>query len=430
MLLKMLKRMLRRKKMPQKNEGKKDQISGRKNEQEDKEERKTYTLPVGPQHPMYVEAENLMVHIDGETIVSVDLNIGYMHRGIEEMMQRRNYLQNIYLSERICGICSGIHSVTYCQAVENLTGLEIPKRAEYIRTIILELERLHSHFLFLGVVGYEMGLDTVFMYTWKDREFVQDMLEEISGNRVNYAMPTVGGVRRDVSEKTSQKILKMLPYLEKRFEYYENLFMKDRTIRKRTMGLGPLPKADANKYSIQGPVLRASGVNYDVRWHAPYAAYPKIRNWKVIVEKEGDVHARVIQKILEMIEAAKILKACLERMPKGEIKVRPLLAIPEAESISLTEAPRGELLYYIRSNGSDQPERLRIRTPSFSNMLALPIMLKEQQLADLPVIVGSIDPCFSCTDRVTLVEERTGETKTVDATYLKRLKEGEKGDNK
>lgn len=388
------------------------------------QERKKYTLPVGPQHPMYVEAENLTVHLDGETITDVDVNIGYMHRGIEEMMQRRNYLQNIYLAERICGICSGIHSVSYCECVENLLDTEIPRRADYIRTVILELERLHSHFLFLGVVGYEMGLDTVFMYTWKDRELVMDMLEEISGNRVNYAMPTIGGVRRDIPEKVRQSILKGLPRLEKRFDYYRNVFAKDRAIRKRTQGLGILPKSEANRLSIQGPVLRASGVSYDVRRDAPYAAYPEIMDWKVVVESEGDVHARVIQKIMEMYEAAKILKRALTRLPHDGLRTRVSLSIPENEAVSLTEAPRGELLYYARSNGTDVPERMRMRTPSFSNMLALPVMLKGQQLGDLPVIVGSIDPCFSCTDRVTLVEERTGETRTVDATYLKRLGQG------
>jgi len=388
------------------------------------EQRKTYTLPVGPQHPLYLEAENLMVHLDGETIVGVDVNIGYLHRGIEEMMQRRNYLQNIYLAERICGICSGCHSVCYVQSIENLTDLQIPDRAAYIRTIILELERLHSHFLYLGVMGYEMGLDALFMYTWKDREMIMDMLEEISGNRVNYAMATIGGVRRDIPETTRQCVLKKLPAIIKRFDYYRNVFMNDRTIRKRTQGIGLLSKADADKFSIQGPVLRASGGDYDVRRDAPFAAYGQIKDWRVIVEKDGDIHARVIQKILEMYESAKLLECALQRLPRGELKAKTMLSILEAEAVSLVEAPRGELLYAARSNGTDMPERMRIRTPSFSNMLALPIILKGQQLADLPVIVGSIDPCFSCTDRVTLVDTKTDEIKTVDATYLKRLGEG------
>jgi len=387
------------------------------------EGRKCYTLPVGPQHPLYVEAENLMVHVDGETIADVELNIGYMHRGIEEMMQRRNYIQNIYLAERICGICSAIHSVTYCRSIENLLGLEIPDRARFIRTILLELERLHSHLLFLGVMGYEMGLDTIFQNTWKDREFVMDMLEDISGNRVNYALPTIGGVRRDIGDEKKQNVLKMIPYLEKRFRYYLDVFTSDRTICKRMKGIGMLPKKDANSLSIQGPVLRSSGVNYDVRWHAPYEAYPEIRDWNVIVEDGGDVYARVIQKIKEMSEATVVLRHALRSMPKGDIRTKAPMTIPGNEGLSLTEAPRGELLYYARSNGTDTPERMRIRTPSFSNMLCLPVILKEQKLADLPVIVGSIDPCFSCTDRVTLIDVNSGEQKNVTEGYIKKLGE-------
>lgn len=401
-------------------------LNGNAGDSREAKERKTYTLPVGPQHPLYVEAENLMVHVDGETIAGVDVNIGYMHRGIEELMQRRNWIQNIYLAERVCGICSGIHSVTYCQAVEGLLGVEIPERAKFIRTIVLELERLHSHFLFLGVMGYEMGLDTLFMYSWKDREVVMDLLEEISGNRVNYAMPTIGGVRRDITDALRHDILRKLPFLEARFEYYRKLFASDMAIRKRTEGIGILSRADANRFSIQGPVMRASGISYDLRWHAPYAAYPEIRDWNVVTEQAGDVQARVLQKIAEMSEAAKILRHALMKMPKGELKVAVPASIPENEAISISEAPRGELVYYARSNGTDRPERVRMRTPSFSNMLSLPLILKGQQLADLPVIVGSIDPCFSCTDRVTLVDVNSGKTETLDKTHLNRMCENAK----
>ncbi|RLJ07001.1 MAG: NADH dehydrogenase subunit [Candidatus Aenigmatarchaeota archaeon] len=391
----------------------------------EKDVRKCYILPVGPQHPMYVEAENLMVHLDGETIVNVDVNIGYMHRGIEELMQRRNYIQNIYLAERICGICSGIHTVTYCQCIENLIGLEIPERAKYIRTIILELERLHSHFLFFGVMAYEMGLDTVFMYTWKDREAVLDILEMISGNRVNYGMSAVGGVRRDVPENRIPEMIKKLDYLEKRGQYYAKVFYSDKLIRKRSVGLGLLPKKLVDKYSIVGPVARASGVKTDVRKDIPYLVYDKI-DWNVIVREEGDVLARIMVKIYEVFESIKILKACLKALPGLEktLKVKAPFVIETNEAVSVTEAPRGELFYYAVSNGTDKPERLRIRTPSFVNIAnSLGILLKGQQLADLPIIVASIDPCFSCCDRVTLIDVKSGERKTVDEAHLKRLEE-------
>ncbi|UCD07380.1 MAG: nickel-dependent hydrogenase large subunit [Candidatus Aenigmatarchaeota archaeon] len=390
-----------------------------------KEERVTYSLPIGPQHPMYVEAENLNVYLDGETIVDVDINVGYLHRGIEELMQRRNYLQNIYLSERICGICSGIHSMTYCQCIENLLDVNIPERAKYIRTMVLELERLHSHFLFLGVVGYEIGMDTAFMYAWKDREFSMDMLEQVSGNRVNYAMPTVGGVRRDVPNHIIPSMLKKLNHLEKRTEYYRKVFLRDRTIIARTRGLGILPKKDVERFSIVGPVARASGLKIDVRRDTPYLKYDDL-DWKVIVEKAEDSQSRVMVKVLEIFQSIKILRQCLKKLPSldREIKTKVPLVIPKAEAIAITEAPRGELVYYAMSNGTDRPERMRIRTPSFVNIIySLPIILKEQQLADLPAIVASIDPCFSCTDRMTLIDTKSGEKKTVDETYLKKLGE-------
>lgn len=392
---------------------------------EETEERKTYSLPLGPMHPMYVEAENLNVYLDGETIVDVDVNVGYLHRGIEELMQRRNYLQNIYLSERICGICSGIHSVTYCRVVENLLDVDIPGRAEHIRTIMLELERLHSHLLFLGVVGYEIGMDTLFMYTWKDREFVMDMLEQISGNRVNYALPTIGGVRRDIPSHMIPGMIKKLDYLEKRAKYYSKVFAGDRTIIARTRGLGILPKAKAEDLSIVGPVARGSGMKTDVRRDFPYLNYGDL-DWEVIVQNGNDNRSRVMVKVLEMFQSISILRQCLKRLPGTgrEIRRKVPLTIPPAEAIAATEAPRGELIYYAISNGTDRPERMRIRTPSFVNLVyAIPIVLKEQQLADLPINVASLDPCFSCTDRMTLIDTNSGERRTVDETYLKRLEQ-------
>lgn len=396
-----------------------------KDKETKEEKRVTYSLPIGPQHPMYVEAENMHVYLDGETIVNVDVNVGYLHRGIEELMQRRNYLQNIYLSERICGICSGVHSVTYCKVVENLLDIDIPERAEYIRTIILELERLHSHLLFLGVVGYEIGMDTVFMYTWKDREFVMDMLEQISGNRVNYAMPTIGGVRRDIPSQIIPSIFKRLDYIEKRTKYYSKVFTGDRTIIARTRGLGILTKKQVEELSIVGPVARGSGVKDDIRRDHPYLNYGDL-NWDVVVKKENDNQARVVVKILEMFESVSILRQCFNKLPKldREIKKKVPMSIPGTEAMAVTEAPRGELVYYAISNGTDKPERMRIRTPSFVNLMyAIPIVLKEQQLADLPITVASLDPCFSCTDRMTLIDSNSGEKKTVDETYLKKLEQ-------
>ncbi len=375
---------------------------------------------------MYVEAENLQVTVDGETIMDVEVNIGYIHRGVEALMQKRNYIQNIYLAERICGICSGIHTVTYCQMVENLMNIDIPERARYIRTIILELERLHSHLLYLGVMGYEMGLDTIFMFSWKDREYVMEILEEISGNRVNYAMNTIGGVRRDISTQKIPEFLKKIDKIDKQARYYKKIFTSDRAVLARTRNIGILKKSDVEKYSVLGPVARASDVSYDMRKISPYAAYESLENvWSVITEKAGDVRARVMVKIREINEAVKILKHCFKNIPKTPIKKQAPFVVPPDEAISRTEAPRGELIYYGISNGTDKPERVRVRTPSYTNMISLRPMLLKQQLADLPVIVGSIDPCFSCTDRITLIDQNTWERKTVTPQDLKKLDDAE-----
>jgi NADH-quinone oxidoreductase subunit D len=374
---------------------------------------------------MYVEAENLAVTVDGETITSVDVNIGYMHRGIEGLMEKRNYIQGIYLAERICGICSGIHSMSYVQVVESLLGLDPPEAAKLIRMITLELERLHSHLLFLGLVGYQIGLDTLFMYSWKDREHVLDMLELVSGNRVNYAIPTVGGVRRGIPAAKAGEVLKILNLIEKRTRYYEKLFKSDRAVRSRSLGLGKLSRRHCLDYSIIGPVARGSGIRTDIRADVPYLLYDNM-DWRVIVSNGCDVYSRVVVKVLEMYQSIKLLRTCLNRLTKLKdktlVKKAPFV-IPPAEAIAVTEAPRGELIYYARSNGTDRPERMRIRTPSFMNLVyCLPPMLKGQQLADLPIIVSSADPCFSCCDRVTIIDENRGTTRMVDEAWLQRLR--------
>jgi len=341
---------------------------------------------------------------------------------VEELMQKRNYLQNIYLAERICGICSGVHSITYTYAVERLVNMEIPERAKYIRTIIGELERIHSHLLFLGVIAYEMGLDTLFMYTWKDRELVMEILEEITGNRVNYAMMTPGGVRRDIPDRLIPSILDRLRKIEERSLYYEKVFSKDKLVEKRTSGIGILPHSLAHELSIRGPHARASGIGYDIRRVDPYASYDKIE-FEVVTLKDGDVRARILVRAMELFQSVRILKACLKElrsMRDKKLKNPFPLVVPESEAIARCEAPRGEVLYYIVSNGTDKPERVKVTTPSFANMVSMRPILMDQHLADLPVIVASTDPCFSCTDRITLIDGKSGKSKIVNLDYIRR----------
>lgn len=378
------------------------------------------TIPIGPQHPALIEPEYLKVSVDGETITDVEVNLGYLHRGIERLMQDKNYIQNIFLAERICGICSAAHTVAYSQAVENLLDIDVPERAKYIRTIILELERIHSHLLWAGVAGYEIGIDTVFMSAWKDREHVLDLLEEISGNRVTHGMSTIGGVRRDIASDILPKIEKIMDVVESRARYYADVFLNDKVILSRTECIGKLTRHDAEKYSAVGPTARASGIDYDIR-NDRYANYGDIE-WQTVTAKEGDVQAKAVVRLNELLVTASIVKQCVKKIPAGEIKSKAPQVVPANEAVSRVEAPRGELFYYARSNGTDKPERVKVRTPTYSNVLTLKPMLVGQQLADLPIIVASIDPCFSCTDRVTLIDANKEETKTVDGIYFRKLK--------
>jgi NADH-quinone oxidoreductase subunit D len=378
------------------------------------ENKKTYSLPIGPQHPALLEGENLEVFLDGEVITDVKVNVGYLHRGVERALQNRNYIQGIYLAERICGICSGVHSVSYCQGIENLLGLEIPDRAKYIRSILCELERIHSHFLWAGVFAHEMGFDTLFQVSWRDREHVMEILEELTGNRVNYSMVTIGGVRRDIGTDKIPRVLKAVDRLEEGIERNAKVFLNDKVVLSRTAGTGPLKRSEAEELCIVGPLARASGVRFDVRKAHPYAAYDLV-DWNMITDRGSDAHARAIVRFKELVQSVRIIRSCIRELKRTKKSIRlervPLI-VPPNEVMSRTEPPRGQLIYYLRSNGTDRPERIKIVTPTYTNVLGLGPMLKGQYLADLPLIIASLDPCFSCTDRVTLVDTNTWERKS------------------
>jgi NADH-quinone oxidoreductase subunit D len=361
-------------------------------------------LPIGPQHPALKEPENFTITLDGERVVDVDIRIGYTHRGIEKLMETRTYTQNLYLVERICGICSYAHVQNFAQNVEEILGVQITKRAEYIRTLFLELERLHSHFLWLGVAGHEIGFDTLFMYTWQDREVVQDLLEMISGNRVNYAMNTIGGVRRDVSKDHQKKVLDAMDYLEKRAAYYKEVGLGEKTILARTQGIGILKPKIALKYSAVGPTVRASGIAMDIRKDDPYASYAETP-FEVITTDTCDVLGRIVVRVLEVFESIKIIRYLMKHLPPGELVVKVPRKVPEGESISHTEAPRGEDIHYLRSNGTEKPERYKVRTPTMANLPVIAEMLKDSYLADVPIVVAAIDPCMGCMDRVLLIKD-------------------------
>jgi membrane-bound hydrogenase subunit alpha len=367
---------------------------------------KTFKIPFGPQHPALEEPINFMFEVEEELVVNVTPRLGYIHRGIEKIGEDRTYLQNVYLAERICGICSFAHVLCYAQAVEELLSLDIPERAKFIRTIMAEMERIQNHYLWLGLAAKEMGFETLFMYAWRDRETMLGVLEMISGKRVNYGVSTVGGVRRDITDPMKEVIEGKLNYLEKRAEYYMKVCTREQTVLERTVGIGILKAGDALKLCAVGPTLRASGIRRDVRADERYAAYGEIP-FEVITYKNCDVASRIYVRIDEIAESIKIIRYALKNLPEGSARVKAPRKVPEGEAVSIVEAPRGEDLHYVKSDGTEKPERWKVRAPTLANLPALCKMLTGVNIADIPVVIAGIDPCIACAERVVLVDSKT-----------------------
>lgn len=359
----------------------------------------SYIVPLGPYHPALEEPIHVKLFTDGEVIRNSEVFIGYNHRGIEKLCEDRNYIQTITLVERVCGICSHSHTLAYCLALEKISGFNVPKRADYIRIIVCELERLHSHFLWLGLAAHIIGFDSLFMMCFKTREKIMNILEEASGNRVNYAMNIIGGVRRDISIEQKENIKYLLNEVLEEHKKITEIFSKDKITELRTKGVGILTKEDAIIYGACGPHGRASGMKDDVRKLDPYCSYEDF-DFRNIVETGCDVFSRVVVRILEINESIKIIKQALDNLPDTEINLGiKFMKILEGEYLSRIEAPRGEVTYYVVSNGGQTNGRVNIHVPTFKNAATIPKMLKENTISDAGLIVASIDPCFSCLDR-------------------------------
>ena len=379
-----------------------------------------FQIPIGPQHPALKEPISLRMTVEGEVITDVDMRLGYNHRGLEKLAEDRNWIQNIYLTERICGICSHSHATCYVQGVEKLMELAPPRRGLYIRYLVSELERIHSHLLWLGVAGHEAGFDSFFMYTWRDREIVMDLLEMISGNRVHYAINTIGGVRRDLDAGQIAKILEGIVTLRKRSEYYFYIGANEPSFVARIAGVGYLSKESAVALCAVGPVARASGVARDVRKDDPCAVYDEV-DFEVATADSCDVLGRVVVRVKELLESYKICEQILKSLPAGDIAVRAPRKAKPGEVVSRYEAPRGENIHYIKANGTDKPERLKVRAPTLANYPATVEMLRKGFIADIPLIFAAIDPCICCAERtVTLVAAGSGEESVVRMSDLRR----------
>ena len=358
----------------------------------------SYTIPIGPYHPSLEEPVHARLTVDGEKIVNAKVEIGYNHRGIEKLATERNFIQTAVLVERVCGICSHSHAMTYCLAVERIAGMEVPKRGQYIRVIISELERIHSHLLWLGIACHIIGHDSLFMQIWNDREFTMDVLENLTGNRVNYAMNTVGGARRDISDEQRKMVIEALDDLEVKMQPLVHFLTTDKTVAMRTQGVGVMTTEDAIRIGAVGPHARASGVDVDVRRDQPYTSYGDFE-FAVPVVDSCDVYARVVVRVLETLESMKIVRQALDMLPEGKINLgNKIPKVPAGEAILSHEAPRGQLVYKVVTNGGPTNYRLSIHVPTVKNCPTVPDMLMNNTVADAGLIVASIDPCFSCMD--------------------------------
>ena len=364
-----------------------------------------FIVPIGPQHPALKEPGHFEFTVDGEVVTGATMRLGYAHRGIEKLVESRTWVQSLYTFERVCGICSHVHALAFSQGVERLAGVTAPPRAQAIRELVAELERIHSHLLWLGVAAHEAGFDTLFMFTWRDRETVMDILEDVTGNRVNYSVNVLGGVKFDLNQEQIDSIRRGLDYLEERTHHYMDVVTTDVAFLQRTRGIAVIPKEQMEDLGGVGPTARASGVTRDVRVESPYAAYPDYPI-QMIVAQTGDLEARVLVRVKELFECYRVIRQILDTLPPGDLTARMPRRIEANETISRVEAPRGELFYFIKSNGTDKPERVKAFTPTLCNWGTVVNLVVGHQLADVPMILVGIDPCFSCNDRAVLVSRR------------------------
>ncbi len=353
-------------------------------------------VPFGPQHPVLPEPIHLDLVLEDERVVEAIPRIGYVHRGLEKLVEKKDYQQYVYVAERICGICSFMHGMGYCMSIESIMEAEIPERAKFLRTIWAELSRLHSHLLWLGLLADAFGFESLFMQSWKLREQVLDIFEETTGGRVIFSVCDIGGVKKDISPETLNKIREVLDRMEKELKEAAAVFFNDSTVKLRTKGVGVLSKQAAFELGAVGPMARASGIEMDLRSQG-YAAYDKL-NFKPITDQGGDCYARTKVRIGEMFQSMDLIRQCISIMPEGEIK-RKVTGNPKGENFTRLEQPRGEVLYYAKANGTKFLDRVRVRTPTFANVPALLETLKNCSLADVPILILTIDPCISCTER-------------------------------
>lgn len=353
-------------------------------------------VPFGPQHPVLPEPLQLKLSLENNVVKEAIPSIGYVHRGLEKIAELKDFNQSIYIVERVCGICSFMHSMAYARAIEDIMDIKIPERAEYIRVIFAEISRVQSHLLWLGLLADAFGFESLFLEVWKYREEVMDILEMTTGNRVIISANKVGGVTKDLNAEHLQFILNTVDNVEKNIRRIEEVFLNSYTVKQRLVGVGILSHEDALAYNPVGPMAKASGISLDIRTTG-YSAY-KYLNFEPITANDGDSYARCVVRLHEVYQSFDLIRQAISKFPSGDISVA-YKGMPTGETISRIEQPRGEAIYYIKANGTKFLDRLKIRTPTFANIPALVKMLPGSNLPDVPILILTIDPCISCTER-------------------------------
>ncbi len=377
-------------------------------------------IPLGPFYPSLEEPAYFRLIVEGEKIIDFDYRGFYVHRGIEKLAESAmNYQQIPFLAERICGICGFVHSTAYCQAVEKAGQIEIPARAKYIRSMFLELERIHSHLLWVGLAAHIIGFDTLFMQAWRIREPVMYLCEIITGNRKTYGINIIGGVTIDILSQHLKDIEETIREIEKEVRQLGEIILDDDVIKLRFKNVGILSEEECRKFFVGGPVARAAGIKIDMRRDFPYAAYSEL-DFNIPLNKEGDIWARTIVRLEEILIAINILRQIIKNMPEGPTTVKFSKIDPWKEAISYVEAPRGQLFHYVMTGPEGRPYRWSVRAPSYQNYQALSVLLKGGSIADAPLIIASIDPCFSCTERYETIDIKNKTFKVYSPAELSR----------
>ena len=383
--------------------------------------KETTVMPMGPMHITSDEPGHFRLFVEGETIVDADYRLFYVHRGMEKVAETRlNYDAVTFLADRVCGICGCAHSVAYAEAVERAQHIEVPERAQWIRAICLEVERLHSHLLNIGLVCHYAGFDTGFMQFFRVREKAMDLAEKLTGARKTYGLNVIGGVRRDILKEQRQDTIRIVRELRAEVRELVDVLMTTPNFESRTKGVGRLDPQIARDYSNVGPLVRGSGFDRDVRFVHPFDGYKALdpSRFKAASQASCDVQGRTLVRIQEFYDSLDMIEALLDGMPEGPILTEGWTYTPHVFGIGATEAPRGEDVHWAMVGDNQKCYRWRAKAATYSNWPTLRFMLRGNTVADAALIIGSLDPCYSCTDRVTVVDVHDGATKTITKDQL------------